>query len=124
MLIEVIHFMSVCSSNIKTMNFFKNTLTCTCRKLTQLLQAKHVKHPNSVFVYILLIWLESLLKDKILAQSKLQKALAHNKINVTQKLKFVSRKVENILGKVFPKCFQKPSSSGWLKVGIVWKRVN
>ena len=42
--------------------------------------------------------------------------------------------VENILGKgenagyqhflLFPKCFQKPPSLGWLKVGIMWERVN
>ena len=41
--------------------------------------------------------------------------------------------VENILGKgenagyqhflLFPKCFQKPSSLGFLKVGILWERV-
>ena len=53
--------------------------------------------------------------------------------NVTQNLKFVFRKVENVLGKgeiadcqhflLFPKCFQKPPFSGSLKVGIVWERV-
>ena len=57
----------------------------------------------------------SLPNDKILDQSKL-KAFADNKINVTQKLKFVSERTENILGKgenagyqhflLFPKCFQ------------------
>ena len=62
-------------------------------------------------------------------QSKL-KALADDKINVTQKLKFVSGRVENILGKgenagyqhflLLPKCFQKSSSSGSLKIEIVW----
>ena len=57
------------------------------------------------------------------------KALADDKIDVTQKLKFVLGQVENNLGKgenagfqhflLFPKCFQKPFSSGLLKVGIV-----
>ena len=57
------------------------------------------------------------------------KALADDKIDVTQKLKFVLGQVENNLGKgenagfqhflLFPKCFQKPFSSGSLKVGIV-----
>ena len=70
--------------------------------------------------------------DKILDWSKF-KAPADDKINVTQNLKFVLGKVENILGKgenagyhhfhLFPKCFQKSPSSGSLKVGIVWKRV-
>ena len=59
---------------------------------------------------------------------------ADNKIYVTEKLIFVLGRVENILGKgenagyqhflLFPKCFQKPLSSGSLKVGIVWYRVN
>ena len=55
----------------------------------------------------------------------------NNKINVTQTLKFVLGGIENILGKgenagyipafsPFPKCFQKPSSSGLFKVRIVW----
>ena len=70
--------------------------------------------------------------DKILDWS-IFKALADDKINVTQNLKFVLGKVENILGKgenagqkhflLFPKCFQKPPFSGLLKVGIVWLRV-
>ena len=51
-------------------------------------------------------------------------------INETQKLIFVLERVENIVGKgenagnqhflLFPQCFQKPSFSGSLKVGIVW----
>ena len=40
----------------------------------------------------------SLPNDKILDQSKL-KAFADNKINVTEKLKFVLGRVENIVGK-------------------------
>ena len=71
----------------------------------------------------------SLPNDKILDWSKF-KALADNKINVTQNLSFVLGKVENILGKgenagyqhflLFPKCFEKPPFSGSLKVAIVW----
>ena len=66
--------------------------------------------------------------DKILAQSEL-KTFADDKINVTPELKLVSGRVENILGKgenagyqhflLFPICFQNPSSSESLKVGIV-----
>ena len=57
----------------------------------------------------------------MLDQSKL-KALADNKVNVTQKLKFDSGSVENILGKgenagylhflLFTKCFQRSSLLG------------
>ena len=67
--------------------------------------------------------------DKILDWFKL-KAFANDKVNVTQKLKFVSKRIENILGKgenagyqhflLFPKCFQKLPPFGLLKVGIVW----
>ena len=70
--------------------------------------------------------------DKILDWSKL-KAFADYKINVAEKLKAVLEQVENITGKgenagyqhflLFPKCFQKPSLSGLLKVGIVLERV-
>ena len=58
---------------------------------------------------------------KNLDWSKL-KAPADNKINITLKLKFVSSRVENIVGKgdnagyqhclLFPQCFQKASVSG------------
>ena len=66
--------------------------------------------------------------DKILDWSKL-KAVADNKINVTEELKFVLGRVENIGGKreyagyqhfiLFPQCFQKPSYTGSSKVVIV-----
>ena len=72
---------------------------------------------------------QGLPNDKILDKSKF-KALADDKINLTNKLKLVLGMVENILGKgenagyqhflLFPKCFQKPPSLGSLKVGIVW----
>ena len=70
--------------------------------------------------------------DKILDWSKL-KAFADNKMNLPEKLKPGLGQVENIVGKgqsagyqhflLFLQCFQKPSLSGTLKVGIVWKRV-
>ena len=73
--------------------------------------------------------LNSLPNDKILEWSKL-KAFADDKINVTEKLKVVLGRVENIVGKgenagyqhffLFPQCFQKASFPGLLKVGIVW----
>ena len=60
--------------------------------------------------------LVSLPNDKILDWSKL-KAYADDKINVTEKLKFVLGSVENIVGKgenagyqhflIFPQCFQR-----------------
>ena len=58
------------------------------------------------------------------------KAFADDNFNVYQKLKFALGKVETIVGKgenagykhflLFPQCFQKASSFGSLKVGIVW----
>ena len=67
--------------------------------------------------------------DKISDWSKLR-AFADDKIDVTEKLKFVLGRVENIVGKgenagyqhflLFPSCFHKASFSESLKVGIVW----
>ena len=54
------------------------------------------------------------------------KALADDTINVTEKLKFVLGKGENAGFQhflLFPKCFQKASSSSLFKVEIVWQRV-
>ena len=66
----------------------------------------------------------SLPNDKILDLSKL-KAFADDILNVNQKLKFASGRVENIVGKgenagyqhflLFPQGFQKASSSGVVK---------
>ena len=73
--------------------------------------------------------INSLANNKILDLSKL-KAFADDNSNVNQKLKFALGRVENIVGKgenagyqhflLFPQCFQKASSFGSLKVGIVW----
>ena len=70
----------------------------------------------------------SLPNNKILDWSKL-KAVAEDKINMREKLKFVLGRVENIAGKgenagyhnflLFPQCFQKASYTGSLKVVIV-----
>ena len=59
------------------------------------------------------------------------KEFADDKINLVEKLKPVLGWVENIVGKsenaglqhflLFPQCFQKPSPSVSLKVGIVWE---
>ena len=56
-----------------------------------------------------------------------------DKIIVTQRLKFVLGRIENIVGKgenagyqhflLFPQCFQKRSFPGVFKVGIVWEWV-
>ena len=58
------------------------------------------------------------------------KAFADKKINLTQKLKFVLKRVENNVGTgenagyqhflLFPQCFQKAFVTGALKVAIVW----
>ena len=73
--------------------------------------------------------MNSLPNGKFLDCSKL-KALAGDKINITQKQKFLLGWVENIVGKgenagyqqflLFPQCFQKASFSGLFKVRIVW----
>ena len=70
--------------------------------------------------------------DKILDLSK-YKAFTDDNLNVYPKLTFALGRIENIVGKgenagyehffLFPKCFQKDSSSGSVKVGIVWYRV-
>ena len=74
----------------------------------------------------------SLPNDEILDWSKF-KAFADGIINLNKKSKLVLERVENIVEKrenagdqhflLFPQCFQKPSHSGSLKVGIVWKTV-
>ena len=84
---------------------------------------------QSVVINMLILWiLVSLPNDKISDCSKL-KAFADDKINVTEKLKFVLRKVNNIVGKAenagyqrflfVPQSFQKPSFSRSLKVGLM-----
>ena len=73
--------------------------------------------------------LNSLPNNKILDCTKF-KAFANDKMNVTQRLKFVLEMVETIWEKekmpgykhflLFPQCFQKPSFTESLKVGILW----
>ena len=73
--------------------------------------------------------INSLPSDKFLNLSKL-KALGDDKINVTEKLKFLFARIEINVGKgentgnqhflVFLIMFSNPSFSGLLKVGIVW----
>ena len=80
---------------------------------------------GSVFIY----HLNSLPNDKTLNQFKF-KVVANDKIIVTQRLKFVLGRIENIVGKgenagfqhflLFPQCFQKLSFPEVFKVGIVW----
>ena len=75
----------------------------------------------------------SLPNDKFLDWSNL-KALADHRLKVTEKLKFVSGRVENIEGNgenagyqhflLFPQCVLKACFSRLLKVGIVWWSVN
>ena len=71
----------------------------------------------------------SLPNDQISGWSKL-KAFADDKMDVTEKLKFVLGREENIVGKgenagyqhflLFPQCFLKASFSESVKVGILW----
>ena len=73
----------------------------------------------------------SVLNNNIVDCSKL-KAHADNKITVSEKLKFVLGREENIVEKgenaghqhflLFPQCFQKASCTGSLKGIDVWKR--
>ena len=73
--------------------------------------------------------LNPLPNNKTLNLSKL-KGFTHNSLNMYQNLKFDLGRVENIVGKeenagyqhflLFPQCFQRASSLGSLKVGIVW----
>ena len=67
--------------------------------------------------------------DKMFALPKL-KAFADDKSNVTQNIKDLFHRIENIVGKeesagyqhfhLFPQCFQKAFSSSVSKVVIVW----
>ena len=80
-----------------------------------------------------IVWerINSLPNEKFLDWAKL-KAFADNKINVTEKLKFILARVENFVGKRdnagfqhflhFPQCFQKAFYTGSFKVGVVWKK--
>ena len=72
------------------------------------------------------------INGKILDWFKL-KAFADDKINVTEKLKFVLERQENIVGKgentgyqhflLFPQCFQKPDFGGSSKSGLCGKEL-
>ena len=74
------------------------------------------------------MYFNSIPNDKILDQSKL-KAFADDKINMTENLKFVLGRLENIVEKgenagyqhflLFPQCLQKVSDTGSSKVVIV-----
>ena len=86
-------------------------------------------HINPFQKYLCHKTFNSLPNDKILDLFKFT-AFAVDKIILTQKLKFVLGRVENIVGKgenagyqhflLFPQCFQKASFSGSFKAGIVW----
>ena len=75
------------------------------------------------------VCLSSLSDNKILSLSKL-KAFADAKLNVTQNIKVVFLRIDNIVGKeenavyrhflLFPQCFQKALSSSVSEVVIVW----
>ena len=68
-------------------------------------------------------------KDKILGLPEVE-AFADDNLNITQNIKVVFHRIENIVGKeenagyqhflLFPQCFQKAFSSSTSKVAIVW----
>ena len=76
------------------------------------------------------IWRINFLQNDKLLDMSILKAFADDKIILTQKLKIVMGRVENIVGKgenagyqhflLFLQCFQKLSFPEVLKVGIVW----
>ena len=84
---------------------------------------------SKIFRWLLALDVNPLPNNKILALTKL-KGFADDKINVTQKMKFVLGRIENIVGKgentgdqhflLFPLCFRTVSYTGSVKVVIVW----
>ena len=95
---------------------------------TEIAQAQVSLEINQSYTVVTAI-INSILNDNILHWSNL-KAFADNEINVTENLKFVLERIENIMARgenagyqhflLFPQCFQKLSFSGLSKVGIVW----
>ena len=92
--------------------FFANT--CIFYRPKVFLYGKYLSlYQNTIFLHL----------------SKL-KAFADNKINVVQNLKFVSGRIETIVGKgenagyphflLFPQCFLEASFSRSIRVEIVW----
>ena len=75
------------------------------------------------------LWFNPLPDNKISEWSKLR-AFADDKLNVTENIKVVFRRIEKIVGKeenagqqhffLCPQCFQKGFSSSKSKVVIVW----
>ena len=86
--------------------------------------------PDGHWIALNSLWVNYLSNDEFLNWFKL-KAFADGKINITEKLEFVLGRVENMTEKgenagcqhflLFTSCFQKTSSSGSLKVGIMCK---
>ena len=82
-----------------------------------------------VFLHCTTTLFNPLPNNNILDLTKL-KAFAGNKVNFTEKLKFVIDRRKNIVGKgenagyqyflLFPQCFPKVAFLRLLKVGIVW----
>ena len=70
------------------------------------------------------------LPNNIILDLSILKAFADDKIDLTEKLIFFLRSIENIVGKgenacnqhflLLPQCFQKVSQIGSLKIVIVW----
>ena len=68
---------------------------------------------------MVLLLSDSLPNDKFLGKSKF-KGSAEGNTNVTQKLKFILGRVENIVGKGENAGYQKTSYIGPLTIGVVW----
>ena len=110
---------------LETSNFFfSHNIFCPFSK-----QIAPLKPHWNCCLQMLLVLTSLLPNDEILYLSKF-KAFADDKIILSQKLKFVSRRVENIVRNgenagyqhflLFPQCFQKLFFPEMLKVGIVW----
>ena len=86
---------------------------------------------SSIFLFSqsFLVFFHPLQDDKIFGLPKL-KSFADDKSNVTQNIKVVFHKIDNIVGKeenggyqhflLFPQCFPKAFSFSASKVAIVW----
>ena len=126
--IYTIFFKSLCTQNHSNSGRFHEGLRKTFYN-TELSLFKKKKTRCHFVAGVNSRFFHSLPNDKLLDSSKL-KAIADDKINVTEKFKLVSGRVENIVEKrenagyqhflLFPQCFQKVSHTGSLKVVIVW----
>ena len=102
----------------------------TCNELQSILKSRQFLNLEDKCLVFTLYHTIVNFEDKIYGDLK---AFADDKTNITDKLKLVLEKVENIVGKrqnagyqqflFLPQCFQKASFSRLFKNGIVWERL-